>query len=341
MLRRWWLSVGCFVAALGCQTSDTGLGRPSSARNTGGSGGMATGGRGGRGGTMGSGGTTGSGGMATVDADVPERAPIEVAPEVRVEPASSPDMAPPAPDVPRAMPWKPGLGLTWDWQMTGAVTPANNVDVYDIDLYANGPEVIADLHTRGKKVICHLDLGTWEAGRPDADRFPVQSVGNKYKGNPDKLWVDIRNYTGLTPIIRGRLDLAMQKGCDAVAPDNLDAWDLKAHEDPGFPLTGMDQLVYNRIIATEAHQRGLAVGLRNDNRQVLDLVAAFDFHVSDQCYTRKDCPELLPFISAGKPVFDVEYTLTVAQFCAMAKTQKISAMKKRPTLDSFREACPP
>jgi hypothetical protein len=25
----------------------------------------------------------------------------------------------------------------------------------------------------------------------------------------------------------------------------------------------------------------------------------------------------------------------------MAKTQKISAMKKRPTLDSFREACPP
>ena len=45
----------------------------------------------------------------------------------------------------------------------------------------------------------------------------------------------------------------------------------------GFPLTYQDQIAYNRWLATEAHKRGLSVGLKNDLEQVTDLVASFEY----------------------------------------------------------------
>ena len=56
-----------------------------------------------------------------------------------------------------------------------------------------------------------------------------------------------------------RLDLAQQRGCDGVEPDNVQSYD----DDTGFELTAADQLAFNRRVADEAHARGLAVGLKN------------------------------------------------------------------------------
>jgi hypothetical protein len=93
-------------------------------------------------------------------------------------------------------------------------------------------------------------------------------------------------------------------------------------------------------VAAEAHARGLAVGLKNDGHQVQDLVADFDFHVSEQCYEHNECELLMPFIAAGKPVFLAEYVLDVNDFCPKAKAAKISAIKKKNELDSWRQPCP-
>ncbi|WP_406276553.1 endo alpha-1,4 polygalactosaminidase [Streptomyces sp. NBC_00191] len=58
----------------------------------------------------------------------------------------------------------------------------------------------------------------------------------------------------------GRRELCRERGFDAVEPDLLDA-----HlNDTGFPLTPDHQLAYNRMIARLAHDRGMAVGLKND-----------------------------------------------------------------------------
>lgn len=52
-----------------------------------------------------------------------------------------------------------------------------------------------------------------------------------------------------------RLDVAVYKGCDGVEPDNVDGYT----NNTGFILTAEDQLMYNRFLADEAHERGLLI----------------------------------------------------------------------------------
>jgi hypothetical protein len=277
--------------------------------------------------------TNGDGPPVTDAAPPADRAPMADRPPV--------DTAPPVDGPQPAEWWKPTAGMTWDWQLKTPIDPTFNVQVYDIDLFENSAEVIADLHARGKKVICYVNLGAWESWRPDADKFPKSLLGAAYHNFPDENWLDIRQIALLSPLVRARLLLARSKGCDAVEPDNMDGWDTMAHEPTGFPLTRLDQIIYNRFVAAEAHALGLAVGLKNDVQQVPDLVGNFDFHVSEQCYEHAECQLLKPFIDQNKPVFLAEYTWTPAQFCAMSKAAKISAIRKKPELDAWRETCPP
>eukprot|EP00051_Salpingoeca_urceolata_P014688 m.187478 g.187478 ORF g.187478 m.187478 type:complete len:103 (-) comp18158_c0_seq3:113-421(-) len=85
-------------------------------------------------------------------------------------------------------------------------------------------------------------------------------------------WLDIStiNDAGskLRSIMEARLDVAVEKGCHAVEPDNIDGYS----NNNGLGLTAQDQLVYNRFLADAAHDRGLAIALKNDLDQVDDLV---------------------------------------------------------------------
>jgi hypothetical protein len=237
--------------------------------------------------------------------------------------------------------WKPTVRMTWDWQLATPIDPTYDVQVYDIDLFENDASVIADLHQRGKKVICYVNMGAWEDWREDKDTFPKAAIGLPWPDFPHEYWLDVRRWDLLGPVLRARLDMAVAKGCDGVEPDNLDGWNLMAHQPTGFPLTAMDQLIYNRLIASEAHRRGLAVGLKNDVPQAPDLVDDFDFHVSEQCFEYNECANLAEFIKRGKPVFLAEYHLTLEQFCAKAKDMGFSAIRKRDAvLDRWRENCP-
>ena len=60
-------------------------------------------------------------------------------------------------------------------------------------------------------------------------------------------------------LAKSRLQLAAQKGCDAVEPDNVDGYT----NETGFELSQADQIQFNRDIAGAAHKQGLAVGLKN------------------------------------------------------------------------------
>jgi hypothetical protein len=270
----------------------------------------------------------------------PPPPPTPPPPPVRMDAAAAP-APPPRPPRPPGTWWKPRAGVTWDWQLKNPIDPNVNVQVYDIDLFENSAETIADLHARGKMVICYVNLGAFENWRPDADRFPRQVIGAPYHGFPDENWLDIRQTDLLTPIIRSRLDMAVEKGCDGIEPDNINGWDTMTHEPTGFPLSALDQLIYNRLIAAEAHRRGLAVGLKNDLPQVKDLVNDFDFAVNEQCFEYEECDLLKPFIDANKPVFQTEYELPVSAFCSQARSLGFSSIRKTGALDTYREGCDP
>jgi hypothetical protein len=213
-----------------------------------------------------------------------------------------------------------------------------DVEVYDIDLFDSDVSVIVDLHAQKRFVVCYLSAGSWEDWRSDADRFPESILGKDYEGWSGERWLDIREIDLLAPVMQARLDLCQAKGFDGVEPDNIDAY----NNDSGFPLTYGNQLEYNIWLANEAHARGLSIGLKNDDEQVLDLLPFYDWAMTEDCFHQGWCEAITPFITAGKAVFAAEYSDTGIQlddFCPVAAQLGFSAILKQRDLGSWMRPC--
>ncbi|MCO5997561.1 endo alpha-1,4 polygalactosaminidase [Actinoallomurus rhizosphaericola] len=232
--------------------------------------------------------------------------------------------------------WRPKVGVSWQWQLSGKIDTSVQASVYDIDMFETPKSTVTALHGKGRKVICYVSAGSVEQGRPDYTSFPKSVIGKKLDGWPKERWLDIRRLDVLQKIWAKRLDQCKAKGFDGVEPDNVDAYQA----DSGFPLTAKQQLAFNRMLARVAHQKGLAVGLKNDLDQIPSLVKDFDFAVNEQCAEYKECSTLKPFIAAGKPVFHAEYNLPLSRFCPESKRLRLSSIKKTLDLTAKRQTCP-
>ncbi|MEU6736342.1 endo alpha-1,4 polygalactosaminidase [Streptomyces physcomitrii] len=230
--------------------------------------------------------------------------------------------------------WHPRPGSDWQWQLSGPLDTGVDVPVYDVDGFETSRAQVRRLHRDGRRVICYVNAGAWESFRPDADDFPAALRGGQ-NGWPGERWLDIRQRERLRPLMAARFDMCRAKGFDAVEPDLLDAY----QEDTGFPLTAADQLGYNRMLAALAHERGLAVGLKNDLAQIPALVDDFDFAVNEQCAQFHECERLRPFLDAGKAVFHAEYAVAPGSFCPGSRRIGLSSVRKRLDLGSWRQAC--
>ncbi|MCG3211095.1 MAG: hypothetical protein FOGNACKC_04732 [Anaerolineae bacterium] len=231
--------------------------------------------------------------------------------------------------------WQPAPGTSWQWQLSGSIDTSFAVQMYDIDLFDTPQSVIDQLHAGGRVVICYFSAGSWEDWRADATDFPASVLGNQLDGWPDEKWLDIRQLDILGPLMQARLDLAVQKQCDGVEPDNVDGYTNNS----GFPLAAANQLAYNIWLAEQAHSRGLSIGLKNDLGQIPQLVSYFDWALNEQCFEYTECDALTPFVDAGKAVFGVEYNLETSAFCSQANTRNFDWLKKNLVLDAARTAC--
>ena len=143
--------------------------------------------------------------------------------------------------------------------------------------------------------------------------------------------------------MQARLELALQKGCDGVEPDNMTAYTNTS----GFALTAADQLAFNRSLANAAHTRGLSIGLKNDLGQINELVDYFDFAVNEECFEFAECANLEPFTNQGKPVFNAEYSDAYVNngeaqntICEQANNRQFQTLILPLALDdSFRFSC--
>jgi hypothetical protein len=232
--------------------------------------------------------------------------------------------------------WQPKPGTTWQWQISdSAIDTSFDVDMYDIDLFEVDQSTIDQLHLDGRIVVCYFSAGSYEDWRPDASDFPSSILGNPLDSWPGERWLDIGNIEALGPIMQARLDLAVNKNCDGVEPDNIDGY----INNNGLGLTSNEQIIYNRWLAQQAHQRGLSIGLKNDLDQVNDLVNDFDWALNEQCWQYNECDLLTPFVAAGKAVFGVEYRGVPATFCPVLNAMQFSWLKKNLDLDAFRIDC--
>jgi hypothetical protein len=238
--------------------------------------------------------------------------------------------------------WKPGVADTWQWQLRGTLDVAYDVKVYDVDLFDTPQATIASLQAAGRHVVCYFSAGSAEDWRPDYARFLAADMGNALSGWPGERWLDTRS-DNVRAVMRSRLDLAVSKRCDGVEPDNVDGY----ANNPGFALDAGSQLDFNRFLASQAHARGLAVGLKNDVDQIPDLVAGFDFAINEQCHEFDECDAYAAFTSGGKAVFNAEYLqadvtdgVARAKLCSAARAANLRTLVLPLQLDdSFRYSC--
>ena len=235
-----------------------------------------------------------------------------------------------------ASPWRPAPGTRWQIQLSGALDVTVDAALYDVDLFDQPAAAMATLHALGRKAICYFSAGSYEDWRPDRDSFPAAAIGNPLQGWPGEWWLDVRAQA-VRDVMLARMDLAVQKGCDGVDPDNVDGYANSS----GFPLTASDQLDYNRFLASAAHARGLGVGLKNDLEQIPDLIASFEWVVDEQCFQYDECNLLGPVTAAGKPVFEIEYgTAALATtVCPKAAALGLETLVKNLALDAWRISC--
>ncbi|MCP4249916.1 MAG: endo alpha-1,4 polygalactosaminidase [bacterium] len=253
---------------------------------------------------------------------------------------------PDAPPVTEGDWYRPTVDATWQWQLQpdaeGAITTSYDVEMYDIDLFDVSADSIAALQADGRRVICYFSAGTFEDFREDADAFAAADLGTTLDDFADERWLDIRS-AGVHAVMLARLDLAVEKGCDGVEPDNVTGF----QNETGFDLTAADQLAFNRFIANEAHRRNLAVGLKNDLEQIDALLDYFDFAVNEQCHEFDECEVYDAFVEAGKAVFSAEYADVFVEdadqrnaMCAAALDRGLRTLILPVDLDdAFRFSC--
>jgi hypothetical protein len=216
--------------------------------------------------------------------------------------------------------------------------PAPGIGVYELDLFDATQTTIDALHAAGGYVICYFSAGSIEDWRSDVAAFPGSVIGKAYEGWPGERWLDIRRRDALAPVIGDRLNHAVAKRCDAVDPDNVDGFSNAT----GFDLSIDDQRAFNLWLAEAAHQRGLAIGLKNAAELVPDLAEAFDFAVIENCAAQGACEAYTAFAAQKKAVFQIEYRDEIQDWdsvCRAASENGFTAILAGLELDGTAETC--
>lgn len=239
--------------------------------------------------------------------------------------------------------WHPKPGTTWYWQLRETVDTSVDAQVYDIDLFDNTNQLVEELHGKGRKVICYINVGAYEDWREDSYKFTTDGkepksdgsnldrniVGKPYEGWDGEYWLNIREQK-VRNIMKSRFEECKGKGFDGVEPDNIDSYDPT--EKTGFNITQKDQIDYDEWLAETAHNLGLSIGLKNDPGNAEDLVNAFDWALTEDCFAQNWCTDMKPFIDKEKAVFAAEYTdqMNSTTFtdtvCNQAQQMKFSAI---------------
>jgi Glycoside-hydrolase family GH114 len=261
---------------------------------------------------------------------------------------------------------KPGLadasgGIVVDiCEPPAAGGPCVTPTVFDIDLYVDqkvsgdGNFVVNEaavdaIHDAGGHAICYLDAGDAETYRPDYHRFVAFDracdgclIGNPFSAVfPDEFFLNVDNDRGQRTFVL-KVNRARVRKCAAAGFDGVE-WDIiDTFEDPhsGFHISARSQLMFNTRLANMAHRHGLSVAMKNDPSQVRELLPYFDYAVVEECVQWHFCagnpaPGEVAFVDAGKPVFEVEYRLTRAEFCHRAIVLGFNAIKKSPNYSLF------
>ncbi len=212
--------------------------------------------------------------------------------------------------------------------------------------------VVSRLHAANKYAVCYIEAGAQQA-EPDQSHFASADYTNgsnpqttEMQGWPGEYWYDTLGFAGWAPshqvysgsaadqaaaanIAAGmaqRIAGCKAEGQDAIEPDDLDGYTNPSQTGAsggGWGLTQAAAAGYEQWLAYTAHNDGLAIFQKNDPANSATDVASFDGMIIEECNSFDDpCAgnggDATPYLSAGKPVLNAEYTQdgeTASKFC--------------------------
>jgi len=198
---------------------------------------------------------------------------------------------------------------TWNIALGSKFDISNEpAKILEVDLESTSASTIRDYQSRGKKIICYFSGGTVEDYRDYYDDYKKVSglVRNKYEAWPRERWLDYR-VSGYKPLIKQRMQEAVNKGCDGIDVDNVDGYQVSDVKSWSDPLTKQDAINFTSWLGQTAHDMGLAIGLKNC-LDIVDTVGKYyDFAVNEGCIRRNECYWYKNFLATGKPVLGITY----------------------------------
>jgi hypothetical protein len=136
--------------------------------------------------------------------------------------------APPLPGAQKSGVWQPAVGAKFQIVIDNTYPKIDenktlepkDAQIFDVDLFHTPKEVITQLHSQRKKVICYFSAGGSESWRPDDKDFKAKDRGDTMREWKGEKWLDIRSPDVWT-VMEKRIKMAAEKGCDGIDPDNL------------------------------------------------------------------------------------------------------------------------
>lgn len=221
----------------------------------------------------------------------------------------------------------------FQYQLDG--TPKNyKVSWVFLDLFDTSASTISKFKQQNKKVICYFSAGTYENWRSDKGRFPSSVRGRSVDGWAGEQWLNVNSGTVLS-IMKSRLDMAKNKGCSGVDPDNVDGFDNST----GFSISKNNSISYLKALAREAQSRGLLIGLKNSAEIASSLSGTMNFAVVEECFEYNECGSYSSFVSKKKPVFIIEYSSGSRSMCNKADNLGMNLAFFDLDLDGKMKAC--
>jgi hypothetical protein len=254
----------------------------------------------------------------------------------------------------------PETGLAGLPPVTAPYPAPGSAKIWDTDLFDDsntssrgrpgvptGPSpVVEALHAADHYAVCYVEAGAFQTGFPDNADFAKSDFGDRAKryqmrGYSNEWWFDIvgfKNYvagqpstlTGVAVNIAAALNDRFKwcglEGQNAVEPDDIDGYTNRSAtgaKGGGWNLTRADSAGFERWLAYQAHEDGLAVLQKNDPANAKVDEPLFDGVLTEECNYYKDpCVgrrgDWDAYLKAGKPVLDAEYRQdgeTTAEFC--------------------------
>jgi hypothetical protein len=264
--------------------------------------------------------------------------------------------------------WHPGPApLRWQWELDHALRldnasdmgtddllpskqPAPPPTVYDIDAIDNPASTVAALHDRGDKVICYVEVGAagnYYSAKDEGitttyyAQFRDAGVLGKSLSTYPERFLNIASPKTVAIVESMISAQCATKGFDAVETD-LDETYAGADGPTGFSLTRSVEVAYMKTLASYMHHLGLAWIAKNPDDtgdRYATLIAPFaDGVLTEDCNRYRTCGALGAFLGT-KAVFDAEYTLGTAGFCAADIARRIDGVRFTTALDGTRHPC--